>query len=121
MPVTEKIQKFGDLLITFTNEFKWVYDDKGSGSFMNGGFWQPIPPKGFSILGTYATTYVTDSHDISGGEHWAICVKDVSAGKDLIADPSFGEEPIWADQGSGGAHDGSCWRPIPPPRICCIR
>jgi Insecticidal Crystal Toxin, P42/Vacuolar protein sorting-associated protein 62 len=101
--------QFGDLIIAFTSSFQFRYNDKGTGSHKDGGFWQPIPPKGFYALGGVGVNNYSDIN----GNNWAICVKaaDNPSKPDPIAFP-VDYSLIWADHGSGGQLDGSCWRPI---------
>lgn len=103
--------QFGELILAFTNQFTWVYNDQKTGATQDGAFWQPIAPEGFSILGTYAINNYSDVN--ADGNSWALCVKAATGSNSPLANPvSF--DLIWNDHGSGGKNDGSCWRPIPP-------
>ena len=110
MSIQTQVQ-FGELILAFTNQFTWVYNDKGSGATQDGGFWQPNPPEGFQILGTYAINNYSDVE--TDGNQWALCVKAAPGSNAPLANPTD-FELIWNDHGSGGDHDGSCWRPKAP-------
>lgn len=108
--ISKQVQ-FGELILSFTNQFTFVYNDQGTGSSQNGAFWQPNPPTGFKILGTYAIDNYSDVN--ADGNNWALCVTAAPGSNSPLANPtSF--TLLWNDHGSGGNNDGSCWRPIPP-------
>lgn len=58
--------KFGNLLINFTTEFNWIWDNKGSPNASPVGFWRPVPSADFLTdyfpLGDYA---VAGHHNIN--------------------------------------------------------
>jgi len=98
----------GELLIKFTTEFRWRWDDSGSGAFMDGSFGHPVPPDGFFALGSLAQRGYADP---SGKE--GVMVVQAKEGSDAIAHP-VDYTKIWDDSGSGADDDGSIWRPVPP-------
>lgn len=103
--------QFGELMLAFTNQFSFVYNDQKSGSSQDGAFWQPVPPTGFYILGTFAIGNYSDVN--ADGNNWALCVQAAPGSNNPLSSPT-GFTQIWNDHGSGGANDGSCWRPIAP-------
>jgi hypothetical protein len=103
--------QFGELILAFTNEFQWVYNDKGSGSSQDGAFWQPIPPSGFSVFGTYAINNYSDVN--ADGNSWYLCVKSAPGSSNPLVNPTSFTQ-IWNDHGTHGNNDGSCWRPLAP-------
>lgn len=103
-------QQFGDIIITFTSNFKLIYNNKNTSASKNGSFWQPIPPSGFTALGSLGI----NSNDDVNGLNWSMCVKaadNPSKPKPLASPVSF--EKIWSSDGAGGT-SASCWRPVPP-------
>jgi hypothetical protein len=103
--------QFGELILAFTNQFTFIYNDTKTGSSQDGAFWQPNPPSGFKTLGTYAVGNYSDVN--ADGNSWALCVAAAPGSNAPLANPtSF--TLIWNDHGSGGKYDGSCWRPIAP-------
>jgi hypothetical protein len=105
-------QQFGDLLLQFTSDFSFAYNDRGSGGRRDGGFWYPKPGPGFSILGGYGQ----GNYDDPNGKQWALCVAEATPGggaRPALHNPVDWVQ-VWADHGSGGDQDGSAWRPIPP-------
>lgn len=105
----KKEKQFGDLIITFTDQFQLRYNDKGSGADKDGAYWHPVPPSGFYALGSIG---VSNYSDINGQEA-AICVKSSPGISNALKHPTD-YTLIWADHGSGAHMDGSCWRPIAP-------
>jgi hypothetical protein len=103
--------RFGDLILCYTNTYQLRYNDKGSGAEQDGAFWHPVPPAGFSALGSIG---VSGYEDINATKSQvSLCVKPASGCESAIKPPT-GYTRIWTDKGSGADMDGSCWRPIPP-------
>ncbi|MCO7225150.1 Vps62-related protein [Pleionea sp. CnH1-48] len=100
-------KRFGDLILTFTDQYELRWNDKGSGAHSDGAYWHPVPPKGFHALGSVG---VNNYNDINNKQA-SICVK---AATDDALKPPVSYDLIWADHGSGADRDGSCWRPVPP-------
>ena len=112
--------KFGNLLINFTTEFNWIWDNKGSPNASPVGFWRPVPSADFLTdyfpLGDYA---VAGHHNINKKIVMAVVCEatpqtedDRINGKALMPPDEF--ERVWDDKGSKAYSDGSIWRPIPP-------
>ena len=108
MPIAKQVQ-FGDLILGFTTEFSWRWDDGGSGGSYDGSFFHPEPPSGFHALGSLGFK----GYDNPDGKYASLCVKEASSGGKAALSSPAGYELIWADSGSGARADGSCWRPIP--------
>ena len=118
----EKIRKFGDLYLTYTNNYSYCYDDDGSGAVLNGGFWHPIPPEhpdiNFFALGSLGIN-LKNYNNLNGEalEHASLCVgipKELSIeNNEYLAYPREYKR-IWSDTGSHGRKDGSCWKPLAP-------
>lgn len=102
-------KQFGDLILTFTDDFVLRWNDKGSGADRDGAYWHPIAPKGFYPLGSVG---VKGYKDINGVE--AAMVVKAAPGREDALKPPVKYELIWADHGSGADKDGSCWRPVAP-------
>lgn len=109
MPLAKQIQ-FGDLILAFTTDFSWRWDDRGSGGSYDGSYFHPQPPSGFHALGSLAFK----GYDNPDGKYSSLCVKDASGGGKAALSKPTGYDLIWKDSGSGARADGSCWRPIPP-------
>ena len=100
-----------ELEILYVTNFQGVWNDEGSGAELDGAFYRPVPPAGYSVIGYYGQ-----------GNHYAPNGV-VAVAKELIpgalAQPT-GYEAIWTDSGSGSDRDGAFWRPIPPPDYTCL-
>ncbi len=99
-----KIFTNGDLEISFETEFHNMWDDRGSGSNRNGGFFRPKLDKfqGFHSLGDMAI----GGYDPSG--QVIAIARDKSAAQDILVAPTdyvF----YYNDGGSGANRDGSMW------------
>ncbi|MDW3646399.1 MAG: Vps62-related protein [Bacteroidia bacterium] len=90
--------------LAFPTDYKFIYNDGGTGGDMDGSFWQPIPPPGYRALGT-----VTMRSHGKPALNEVVCVRN-----DLTTYASVGKF-IWNDGGSGGDRDVSLWQ-INPPR-----
>ena len=110
--------QFGYLVLAFTADYQFRWNDRNSGASHDVTFWHPIPPSGFYALGSIGLPNYNDLNDPKYKYTVAsLCVKPSSLqlpnSKPALARPvdyTF----IWDDKGSGASHDGSCWRPIPP-------
>jgi Vacuolar protein sorting-associated protein 62 len=100
-------RKFGDLLITLTSGYDMRYNDRGSGSPMDGTFWHPRSEGGFRPV---ASVCVAGYGDINNNRA-SMLVAD--AGNGAVAAPT-GYSWVWNDAGSGASMDGSVWRPVAP-------
>ncbi|MFC1964314.1 Vps62-related protein [Chloroflexota bacterium] len=96
------------LAITFTDQFKWMWDDIGSGGDYDGSYWHPIPQKGYYALGSSGIRQYGNPN----GNTAVIVVKELDSSGALAAPTDY--ERIWADSGSGANNDGSFWKPIAP-------
>lgn len=103
--------QFGELVLAYTTQFEFRWNDRGSGGKHNGAFWQPLPPAGFLALGGVGVK----GYDKIDGKVAALCVRaaDPSSPRPPLAAPT-GYERIWKDKGTGADHNGSCWRPLAP-------
>lgn len=100
--------QFGDLVLQFTSQFSYRWNDRGSGGHHDGSYWHPIPPAGYRALGSLGFAGYGDPNN-----NWALCVKEANPGSGAFRNPT-GYDLIWADHGSGADDDGSCWRPRAP-------
>lgn len=100
---------FGDLVLTFTDQYTARWKDKGSGADKDVAFWHPKAPAGFFPLGSIGV----GNYSGVDGKYASICVKAIEGSPDAVAHPT-GYTNIWKDKGSGANQDGSCWRPTPP-------
>jgi hypothetical protein len=96
------------LLITYTDQFTWIWDDSGSGASDDGSFWAPVPPVGYKCLGSLGRSGWSDPSNSAA----MACVKAIN-GSDALADP-IDYQLAYEDHGTGGNHDVSVWKPIAP-------
>ncbi|MFC1902206.1 Vps62-related protein [Chloroflexota bacterium] len=99
---------YDGLAITFTDQFDWMWDDRGSGGDFDGSYWHPISPEGYYALGSLGINKYGDPR----GNTAVIVVKDIDSSGVLAAPTDY--ERIWADSGSGANRDGSFWKPVAP-------
>lgn len=106
--------QFKDLLISFTNEFLPLWNDKGSGARKSISLWRPSTSSDalspFFSLGDIAT----DSyHNINQSKIVAV-VSDANKVDGTALRPPLDYELVWKDTGSGARTNFSIWRPLPP-------
>ncbi len=93
------------LAFEYTRNFENVWDDAGSGADRDVGFFRPIPPQGYHILGHYAhASHATPTADV-------LVVKEEQPGA-LAAPVDY--DRIWTDAGSGADRDAAVWWPSCP-------
>ncbi|MEU8892621.1 RICIN domain-containing protein [Streptomyces sp. NPDC048442] len=80
-------------------DYKWVWDDSGTGGKMDGTCWRPVPPPGYKALGNvFTNSYSKPSpSDVT-------CVRE-----DLVA-VGAASALVWNDSAGGGKHDFSAWQ-----------
>lgn len=84
-----------------------MYNDKNSGSTLDGSFYRTVAPDDCFSLGDYAHASYDDPNLQS-----IRVIKPLE--KDVVRYP-VDFERVWIDKGSGAKMDGSFWRPIPQP------
>ena len=89
-------------------DYQLSYIDKGSGGRIDGSFYLPHIPAGYSIIGAYAQgNYHSPSDCI-------LVVKPANEqSRALLMSPQSWQR-LWKDKGSGANMDGSFWHPSPP-------
>lgn len=107
---------YKDLEIGFASQFRWRWDDRGSGADRDGSFFKAENlPEGFYRLGDLAVEgYPRDNNgdDVGGVNNCVVAiVKDLSGS--ALAVPERLEQ-TYGDWGSGADRDGSFWRIIAP-------
>ncbi|TEY87518.1 hypothetical protein BOTCAL_0001g00440 [Botryotinia calthae] len=102
---------YGDLRVTMTSAFNWVWNDKGSGATKNFEAYHPVSQGDLRPLGSLGFS----SYNERNGKFAALLVgkNPSSSGTAAVASPT-GYDLIWRDEKSGGDHDGSFWRPRAP-------
>ena len=109
-------ETFGDIVLLFTDQFKLLYNDQGSGAHMDGAFYRPICPPGFLPLGDMGLS----NYNNPDGNQAGLCVKSVDDPTSApLANPTT-YTYIYSDQGTGAHMDGSTWRPVPPSGYSCL-
>ncbi|MGD8806732.1 MAG: Vps62-related protein, partial [Chloroflexota bacterium] len=102
------------LELTYSGQFEWKWDDRGSGGDVDGAFYKPVLPAGYYTLGDYA----------QGGQMmYAGAYGGVLVAQELIdgaLEPPKYFSWVWDDSGSGAAVDGSFWQPVPEPGYVCL-
>lgn len=92
------------LELTYACQFRVAWRDKGSGGKGDLSLYEPVVPKGHSMIGGYAQGNYGSPHG---------CVAVVRAtGNALLAAPA-GWKQVWSDKGSGSQKDGSVWQAMP--------
>lgn len=92
-----------DALATPT-DYKRVWGDWGSGSDMDGSFWEPIPPAGYKAMGIV----VGQGYDKPKLDAVA-CVRS-----NLVVQAAIGKDWIWGDWGSGADGNVTFWPIVAP-------
>ncbi|KAI0547967.1 putative vacuolar protein sorting-associated protein [Xylaria curta] len=104
---------YGDLRVTMTSNYGWVWDDTGSGANRSVCIWTPQPQGNLRALGDYAQP---GRFREIGGTRASLLVgqnPNTRPTKPAVARPTDYTK-IWGDWGSGGKHDGIIWRPVAP-------
>ncbi|MFJ9371511.1 Vps62-related protein [Nocardia sp. NPDC101769] len=104
-------QRYGDLELGFTTNFVEQRFNTHLGETTL-GFWRPIAPAGWSVLGTYWTGGGAGSEYDPRGKHGGLIVKDASSAG--LLRPPVDYELIWSYFVYPSYRFASLWRPIPP-------
>ncbi|KAF7948064.1 uncharacterized protein EAE97_003475 [Botrytis byssoidea] len=109
--MTNATRDYGDLRVTMTSAFDWVWSDKGSGASKDFEAYHPKAQGNLRPLGSVGFSSYGDRN----GKFAVILVGNnpSSTGKAAVASPT-GYDLIWRDEKSGGSHNGSFWRPRAP-------
>ncbi|KAK5996013.1 hypothetical protein PT974_04436 [Cladobotryum mycophilum] len=106
-------QDYGEIRITLTTEYNWVYDDSGTGANSDVTFWHPKTQGGLRPLGSVG---IGNHGDSANGQRATVLIGASAASnpsKPAVAQPTAWEK-VWDDGGSGGKHDGAVWRAVAP-------
>ncbi|RYP75976.1 hypothetical protein DL771_002048 [Monosporascus sp. 5C6A] len=109
---TNKVKDYGDLRVTMTSDYTFVWEDRNSGALRDVALWDPVPQGNLYPLGTHAEP----NWDNINGRRASLLVgqnPNTNPSKKAVARP-VSYTLIWTDQGSGATLDGSFWRPVPP-------
>jgi hypothetical protein len=98
----------GELLITFVDQFTFIWNDQGSGGANDGAFYYPNPPEGYHVLGSLGIPGYSNPNG-----NYAMMVVKAKDGSDALAEP-IGYQPIWEFLLIGGNGPVTVWQPIPP-------
>lgn len=105
---------YGELVVTLTTEYNWMWSDKGSGATRSAAFWHPKPQGNLRALGTIAVDHFSE---IRGRRATLLVGQNPDAepliGKPAVASPT-GYTLIATDKESGADSSGSFWRPVAP-------
>ncbi len=91
--------------VSYTNVYRQVWNDQGSGAMQSVSFWRPEPAAGWARVGHHAKQGYGNPTD------YTMVVRARTAY--ALANP-IDYLPVWNDAGSGANQDGSVWRPICP-------
>ncbi|KAI8947922.1 putative vacuolar protein sorting-associated protein [Xylaria longipes] len=111
--MANKTFDYGDLRISMTSNYGWVWDDTGSGATRSVCLWTPSSQGDLFPLGDYAQP---GSFFEIGGKRASLLVgqnPNTRPTQPAVARP-IDYTQIWGDWGSGGKHDGRIWRPVAP-------
>jgi Vacuolar protein sorting-associated protein 62 len=89
-------------------DYQLSYIDKGSGGKIDGSFYLPNIPNGYSMIGGYAQGNYHDPSDC------VLAVKPVNPQSVSLLQAPQDWKRLWKDKGSGANMDGSIWHPSPP-------
>jgi len=98
----------GELLITFVDQFNFIWNDQGSGGAHDGAFYYPVLPEGYHALGSLGKPGYSNPNG-----NYAMMVVKAKEGSDALAEPT-GYQQIWALNLIGGNGPARVWYPIPP-------
>ncbi|MBD1364111.1 Vps62-related protein [Mucilaginibacter sp. ZT4R22] len=98
------------LYVSFTNQYNWLYNDKGSGARADLSVFRPNPSdKSYFIVGDYAQG---NHRDPTGS---SLIIKEVNGDpRNPILKAPSDYTLLWNDRGTGGRYDGSCWKAVAP-------
>ncbi|MGH1491393.1 MAG: Vps62-related protein [Acidimicrobiales bacterium] len=96
------------LLIRYTNDFAFRWNDAGSGADRDTGMYHPIAPPGYFPLGTLIVAQQANPTD----QRWMVVASD-SLQSGVLAPPTD-YTFLWNDAGSGADNDGAVWQPVCP-------
>ncbi|KAK5995074.1 hypothetical protein PT974_03467 [Cladobotryum mycophilum] len=107
---------YGELRLSVTTAYNWIYSDTGTGSKRDVSVWHPTEDANFRPLGSVGEGSYGDP--VNGkratlvvGLNPAQPPKDQS--KPALKDPVSWTN-VWTDAGTGGKYDGSFWTPVCP-------
>ncbi len=101
------------LFYILTDQFEFVWNDKGNNSLQHATVYRPMPPAGYKIFGYY----IQKDYNAPEGRAVAVKVSSDFEKEGFLAYPS-GYTLIWHD--AGGNTGAAVWRPIPPPGYRCL-
>jgi hypothetical protein len=99
------------LEVQYVHDFEPVWNDSGSGAFLDGSFYKPVLPAGFFAVGHFGQGGYGSPNGL------VAVVSELIPG--ALARP-VRYEAIWTDSGSGSDRDGAFWKPIPPAGYTCL-
>jgi len=103
-----KARMVDGLALTYTNQFEWRWNDRGSGATPCGEFMHPIAPAGYYPLGSVGYPNYISPADL-GAQVAAIVVKEVGDSGALAAPTDYTK--IWS---ASYDNAGSFWLPVAP-------
>lgn len=103
--------QYGELLVTVTSDYKWVYSDYNTHGKRDVTFYMPEAqgPTDLRPLGSVGVSNYTNIN----GKRGTVLVGSAKYDGSCVKSPT-GYTQIWDDDGSGGDYDGSIWRPTAP-------
>lgn len=112
--MTNQTRDYGDLRVTLTSAYDWVWSHTLSGATRNVTFWHLKQQGNMRAVGSVG---IGNYGDING-KRASILVganpnQSPVGGKPAVVAPT-GYTQIWTDKKSKGKHNGSFWRPNPP-------
>ncbi|KAI9163849.1 hypothetical protein HJFPF1_05477 [Paramyrothecium foliicola] len=112
--MSNKAFDYGDLRVTMTKDYSWIWDDSGSGASRSVTIWSPNSQDGLSPVGDYVQPLL-GYKDFNGSRASLLVGQNPNTkpSKPAVARPT-GYTLVWGDWGSGGKHDGRIFRPVAP-------
>jgi len=107
----------GELLISFTDKFKYRWRDSASGGRYDGNFWHPVPEAGWYALGSlgFGGTRGFGYHNPNGVYSMIVVKESSDANPNLppLKHP-LSYDKIWDDRDTHATDSGSFWTPVCP-------
>jgi hypothetical protein len=91
-----------DNMLAHPVNFTPIWNDKGSGAYLNGTVWQMNPPQGFTAIGHVVTIGSMQPNPYA---YWCVATS-------LVLQAQLGPQ-IWDDEGSGADVNVGIWRLVP--------
>jgi hypothetical protein len=98
-----------------TQNYRFIWNDAGSGADRDGGFWRPLPAVGYFFLGDYGQgNYGGPTQSV-----YTVRVREYDNSASPALAPPAGYAQVWNGLGFFSSVNGSIWAPVPQPGYVC--